>query len=216
MDQSQVLEGFAPPAYFFSAELDCQHHPDAGPLPRSKKFQLPELSKLYNEASFALVGMGWQSQGLMWRFEVAVENGVTVAYPEIRQGDSIELFIDTRDLKTARTTHRFCHHFFFLPEAVEGLFCGEISRFRTEDSHPLCKSEEIEYRVEPVATGYVADIMIPKECLVGFDPSECNRIGFSYRVNRSKGTSQQFAFSSELTALERHPYLWTTLHLRNG
>lgn len=216
MIDDHSLVGFAPPEYFFATELDCHFCLNDSTLPQSKKFLLPELSRLFNEESFATVSMGWNHQGLLGRFEVTAENGISVAYPEIHQGDSIELFIDTKDVKAARTTHRFCHHFFFLPEAIEGLFCGEISRFRTEDSHPLCKSEDLELKIELNATGYCANIVIPKECLVGFDPLECNRIGFSYRINRFKGTAQHFGLPSKFCSIERHPYLWSSIYLVQG
>src|SRR5262245_17423139 len=109
MMNEQVLVGFAPPDYFFSVELDCHFCSESAELSRSKKFQLTELARLFNEESFATVSMGWNQKELLWRFEVIVENSVAVAYPEIQQGESIELFVDTRDVKAARTTHRFCH-----------------------------------------------------------------------------------------------------------
>lgn len=213
----QSLEGFASPDYFFTTEVDCSFCANDLSLLESKKFLLPELAKLFNEDVFATVSMGWNHQGLLWRFEVTVgEAGVSVSYPELQRADSIELFIDTRDMKTARSTHRFCHHFFFLPEAVEGVFCGEISRFRTEDSHPLCKSSDLELKIESKAHGYIANIVIPKECLVGFDPSECRRIGFGYRINRFKGSPQHFGVPSTFCSVERHPYLWSTILLEGN
>ena len=67
-------------------------------------------------------------------------------YPDVSRGDGIELFFDTRDVKTSGYNTRFCHHFFFLPEAVDGHQAGELTRFRTEDVHDLCDPNELKIK----------------------------------------------------------------------
>ena len=109
------------------------------PLPKKnyKKYLLADTSALCSEESFAEVAMGWHQQGL--EIYVRIDEPFRQAhYPEVDRGDSIEVFVDTRDVKTASFNTRFCHHFFFLAEGIEGHFAGEMTRFRTEDVHPLC------------------------------------------------------------------------------
>ena len=157
--------------------------------------------------------MGWNETGLFWVVKWQIEL-VEVAYPDIAQGDSIELFIDTRNVVQARTTHRYCHHFFFLPEAVEGHFKGEMTRFRTEDSHTLCDSELLECEIERKQKRLSASIFIPASCLVGYAPDASSRIGFCYRINRHQKPAQHFGISSNHVKLESVPYLWSTMQLQ--
>lgn len=197
-----------PLEYFFTFEADCHQ--------LQKKFEkkhfLPHFSKLLDEEQFAEVGAGWNQSGLYFFIEVSTPE-IAVSFPDIQKGDSIELFIDTKNLKSTKSTHRFCHHFYFLPERVEGVLCKEITHFRTEDSHPLCNPDDIQLKITKRKSSYEADICIPTECLTGFQPEVGQSIGFTYRINRSKGPAQHFAVSSQHCQIEYYPHLWGTLKL---
>jgi len=197
------FEGKASPDLFFSKEVD---------LFTAKKL-LPPLSAIFGEEIFAKVSMGWKIDGLHFRIEVQREPPLTVFYPDFARGDSIELFIDTRQIAQAKTTHRFYHHFYFMPESFEGHMKGECSRFRTEDSHPLCSEELLECKIEQTKNGYIAHIEIPKEALVGYDPLVAPSLGFTYRINRPDGPSQHFAMTQELSRIDSMPSLWAALRL---
>lgn len=206
------LQGFAPPDFFWQEELDCYAIESELSKALGKKHELADLAGFFGEECFAKVSIGWQSSGLS--FQVAVElDSIKVNYPDIAKGDSLELFIDTRDVKSARSVSRFCHHFFFLPEKFEGHDRGEITRFRSDDSHPLCQDESLELKVKKQATGYLMSIFIPQECLVGYDPANFQRLGFTYRINRSDGLKQHFALNSEHAKIESLPHLWASLKL---
>lgn len=213
-DDDEDLLGFAPPDFFFSEEVDLYLAPrEGGVQVLPAKYLLPSLGELMGEESYATVSVAWHYSGLTFHFDVTCVEPVSVAFPDIQQGDSIELFIDTRAQNLARTTHRFCHHFYLLPERFEGHEKGEITRFRTEDSHPLCSEELLELQVKKRAKGYVALFFIPKECLVGFDPQEGSRLGFMYRINRSGGQSCHFGLSSDYCRIEYASFLWPQLRL---
>lgn len=213
-DEGVYSGGIAPVEFFFRQEVDCFYAKEAVLDP--KLHRLPCFAQLFQrelDAPFATVLMGYTELGLHFSF-VVESSKVQVFYPDIEKGDSIQLFIDTRDVRQAKTTHRFCHHFFFLPEAYDEKQCGEITRFRTEETHPLCVSSELELAVERNRSGYSASIFIPAHSLVGYAPGECPRLGFTYKICRADGAVQEFGITSSSTRYDQAPYLWTTMLLK--
>lgn len=156
--------------------------------------------------------MGWHADGIEV-FANVQERFHRVSYPDIMSGDSIELFFDTRDVKTSGFNTRFCHHFFFLPEPIEGRQAGEITRFRTEDSHELCDPSKLNVKAQTKSSGYTMQIFIPAQCLYGYDVDQFSRMGFTYRVNRFHKDPQHFSVTSSDYQLEQQPSLWSSLNL---
>lgn len=192
----ETLDHISPilPIDFFTVQIDLQ----------KKKRLLPDFSDLLSEDPFAQVSMGWEQTGLS--FEIDVKQ-------PFAEGDSVELFIDTRDLKTAGFITRFCHHFVILPKAMDGIIAQEITAFRTDDRHELCDGSAIEVKSEFQKRGYTLNIFIPAECLHGYDPSSFERLGFTYRINRFGGDPQHFAVSSDYFNIEKEPSLWSSMSL---
>lgn len=176
------------------------------------EFLLPDTSVLCEEESFAEVSMGWRKSGLAFYFKVnhPVEQSF---YPDVSRGDSVEVFIDTRDVKTSGYNTRFCHHFFFLPEPLDGVQAGEITHFRTEDRHDLCEPKLLKVKAKSKSKGYELQAWIPGECLTGYDPGQFQRMGFTYRINRNYWASQHFSVTSEDYRLEEQPSLWSQMRL---
>lgn len=174
------------------------------------KYKLPDTSKLCHEKPFAKVALGWSKEGLEIAVHADVEN-VRCGYPNFSGGDSVELMIDTRDVKTSGYNTRFCHHFFFLPEAVDGVQAGEITRFRTEDTHELCDPKDLQIKTHSHAEGYHLSIFIPSHCLFGYDPDQFSRLGFTYRINASTHVPQHFSVLSDEFQIEQQPSLWASL-----
>lgn len=204
------------PINFFQIGWECPHV-DSGVLFQSVekkllKYKLPDLSALCADEEFGDVFMGWNEEGLEFVFKVG-KKVEEVSYPDIVRGDSIEIFLDTRDVKTSGYNTRFCHHFFFLPEAVESHQKGERTHFRTEDAHELCNPAELYLKVSAKSDEYVLHIKIPKSCLNGYDPEQFNRLGFTYRINRPRWQSQHFSVITEDYQLEQQPSLWSSLVL---
>jgi hypothetical protein len=212
-------EEFAPltPINFFQLSADCHYLPPTTSFPtlikqNAKKYLLPDTSHLCSEKAFAEVSLGWNEEGLE-AFVKVNRPFKRACYPEVVRGDSVEFFIDTRDVKTTGFNTRFCHHFFFLAEGVDGKFCGEITRFRTEDSHPLCDSNELKVKSLMQSTDYTLNIFIPRHCLNGYDPNQFKRLGFTYRINQAEGFSQHFTVVTEDFPIEQQPSLWGSLKL---
>ena len=203
------------PINFFQISLDCYQVERSFPKVHNdlRKYLLPDLSSICVEAHFAQVAMGWNVDGI--EVYVAVNQPLQrVIYPDVTRGDSVELFFDTRDVKTSGFNTRFCHHFFFLPEAVEGVQAGKITRFRTEDAHPLANSEEIELEAYASSQEGKMKLFLPSSVLTGWNPAEFDRLGFSYRLNRRYSDPLHFSAKTQEYALEQEPSLWASCKLQ--
>jgi hypothetical protein len=210
------IEGFSlSPINFFQINVDC--HKLKGGFPslakaKDSRYALPDTSALNGDDSFATLFMGWSVDGI--EAHVVVEEPFSVSsYPDVSKGDSIELFFDTRNVKTSGFNTKFCHHFFFFPEAIEGHRAGEITKFRSEDSHELADPADLVVKTKKSAKGYSLEIFIPAACLHGFDPEQFDKLGFTYRINRAGGEPQHFSVISAEYQLEQQPSLWSTLNL---
>ena len=201
------------PVNFFALSCDCQHLAKREQAPSFAVHELPSTHTLTHEVSFAKVAMGWHEEGIALHIQVN-RPASRSAYPASEQGDGIEFFFDTRDVKTSGFNTRFCHHFFFLPQAVEGVSKGEKTHFRTEDSHPLCDPQELECNVQLKKKDYSMKIFIPSHCLVGYDPKQFNRLGFTYRISRFGGAPQHFSVVSQEYQVDQQPSLWASLILK--
>lgn len=213
MKQNELLEKIPPllPAGFFSLSSHLEYVKDAS-RPLKKHHLLPDTSDLLAEDPYGSFFLGWNEEGIFAEahIDASFEN---CFFPNFRDGDSVELFIDTRDLKTAGFLTRFCHHFVFLPKAIEEIKAQEITHFRTEDSHPLCDSHLLKSQVEFHTKNYELKLFIPADCLCGYDPNAFDRLGFTYRINRTGYEPQHFSVSSRNFSIEKHPSLWASLKL---
>jgi hypothetical protein len=200
------------PASFFGLEIDCHKVKTAHVSSLGNTHLLPDFSDLCNQVPFADVFMGWHSDGLAVKVvsQQAMERST---YPEFSLGDGVELYIDTRDVKTGGFNTRFCHHFVFLPEDVEGFQAAEVTRFRTDDAHDLCKPSDLKLTVDKKKNGYVMQIFIPSQCLVGYDPEQFDRLGFTYKINRWGKTPQHFSVISSEYQIDQYPSLWSSMRL---
>lgn len=172
---------------------------------------LPHEATLLDQDHFADVWMGWCIEGLS--VEVHVHQPWHKAlYPQLEEGDSVELFFDTRDRKEGALT-RFCHHFFFSAKPLEGLLAAEISTFRDLDAHDLCDPNALEVTPTFTHVDYKLKIWIPASCLHGYDPTSFDRLGFTYRINRPNQEPQTFAISQREAPFDHHPARWATLRL---
>lgn len=209
-------EEFLPisPLPFFQVRASCHYiDPSNGSQEiKRKEYRLPSMEKITQEFHFAHLNMGWNSSGLYFYCETTIPFQ-DAFYPDFTRGDSLELFIDTRDVKTSGFTTKFCHHFFFLPKGIEGHSAEEVTRFRTEDAHEFCDPRELIVKTELNKHGYQLNIFIPAHCLHGYDPDQFQRLGFTYRINRMGANPQHFSVLSNEFKIEQQPSLWASLSL---
>ncbi len=200
------------PLNFFQIISDCRYLPEKKFGKKYADFLVPDSSPLSGEDNFAEVAMGWHEEGIILFIKVQ-SPFEAVSYPDVTEGDSVELFFDTRDVKTSGFNTRFCHRFFFLPEAINGHLAGEITRFRSEEKHPLCDPTLLKNETVMKKDGYEMNIFIPSECLSGYDPGQFDRIGFSYRINRAGESPQHLSALTEEFRIEEQPSLWASFRL---
>jgi hypothetical protein len=196
------------PLHFFRLNVDVKYGKEIS----RRGYSLPDTSELLADEAFAEVFLAWHEGGISVKVDVQKKFEEAV-YPKFEEGDAIELFFDTRDLKEAGFPTRFCHHFLILPQEVQGVQALEMTRFRNEDSHPLCNPESISVKTEIGSRGYVVHIHCPAEILHGYDPATFDRLGFTYCIHRPKKGSQHFAVSSNYVQIAQHPSLWATCKL---
>jgi len=137
-------EKFPPiaPIHFFRLKVDVKYGKEITRKLFGKGYQLPDTSAFLGEEHFADVALAWHEGGIEVQIQVH-QKFEGSSYPKFEEGDAVELFIDTRDLKEAGFPTKFCHHFLILPQEVQGVRALELTRFRNEDSHPLCDPEAI-------------------------------------------------------------------------
>lgn len=175
-------------------------------IKNSKKYLLMNTDFYLNEKSFANVYFAWKNDGFYFLFDIKqkfIESG-----RDFRKKDSIEIFLDTRNVKTKGHITKFCHHFVFFPIEVDGLLAKEITRFKVDDFHEPAKDFDVKTTFEK--NSYFLNIFIPKESIYGFNVE--NKMGFSYRINRFEKEAQNFSVSNEY-AVEKNPYFWATVNL---
>ncbi len=197
------------PVHFFAIEVDC-HRGDLESVGR--KHHLPHTSLLCDEEAFAEVYLAWDEKGISAQIEVSalVQK---ICHPNVDAGDAIELFIDTRNVKTSGYNTRFCHHFFFLPEAVDGMQAGELTHFRGEERHSLAEGGDLSVSCRKHRSGYQMRLFIPEQCLHGYAPDQFSYLGFSYRISRHRAAPQHFSAASSEFQIAQQPSLWATLKL---
>lgn len=209
-------EGFLPlsPLNFFEISIDV-HAIDIKKWKEEieeKKYRLPSTHFLSGEETPFHLSMGWNEEGIAFYFETS-EPFEHPSFPSLLDGDSIELFFDTRDVKTGSAITRFCHQFYFLPEAIDGHQKGEITRFRQEETHELANPKDLELFVSKKGSVSKMKGFIKKEALFGYDPAQFGRLGFTYRINRRYGSSIHFAVKTEEFNLDQEPSLWASITL---
>lgn len=198
------------PVQFFGVTADCQYIQDT--LKKDKDYLLPSTAELLGEESFADVYTGWNVDKLSFYFVVKAPFQ-KISETDFRRGDSIELFLDTRDMKTKGVVSKFCHHFVFFPALTQNFYGREVTRFRSDDTHRLCHPEDLQVTPDIFSNSYEVFIEIPAHCLFGYDPLSFSRLGFTYRINRTGASAQHFAVSSHEYTIEQHPATWGTLKL---
>ncbi len=173
---------------------------------------LPSTFSYFGEDE-AKVFFGWSEKGVSLRFTV-FEEPKDVFFPDFRKGDSIELFFDTRNIKSLGYVTKFCHHFVLFPLKIDGFHIKEVTRFRNDDAHTLADEEEFIVKAAFTKKSYTIDLFIPSSSLHGYDPEKFNKLGFTYRINRLSKEPIHFSVSSKEFVIERHPFFWGNISLK--
>jgi len=198
---------------FFDINIDLEKYLSKAKL-FSKKYRLQSFSALLNEDQIADVYMAYDNKGLYFIFDVKVPF-TKAFFPEYQRGDSIEIFIDTRSLKTKGYITKFCHHFVFFAENIKKDKAKEVSRFRQDDMHTIADPKDLKVDSVIKQKSYILDIHIPSFCLTGYNPLEIDYLSFNYKINRYQMSAQNFCVSAIEHNIEKSPHLWARMHLKN-
>lgn len=150
--------------------------------------ELPVTHFLLDELPLCKFKMSYSDERL--QFSVTQKNNWV-------EEDRLHLFIDTRDLKDRGVPHRYCHHFVISIQGGE-----EATRFRGEEARKIADPFSVAFKGKTLE-GELSE-------LYGFNPKECQRIGFTYLFEREDGQKQHFALSSRDYNIEQHPDLWAS------
>ena len=209
-----------PQRFLFRFAAPCLYRPKlwtADGAALEEKHRLAGLTELEDRPAWADVRAAWSEAGLAFAVRVSGKSQPAwcrATRPE--DSDGLQLWIDTRDVHNVHRAGRFCHRFIFLPggggrkldEAVGQSL--PIHRAR-EPSRPV-ESGQLKARSRPAAGGYLLDAFIPADALIGFDPQEHPRLGFTYAVIDRELGEQTFGVGSPL-AYQEDPSLWASLEL---
>ncbi len=174
--------------------------------------------------SFSLF-LGWNEDAFYVAVEMMGKPPYASLWPKYRSGDAFEVFIDTRNMRSFRLLHRYCHQFIVFPEAVEGIVSREITEFRTQETRALALDNTVKVGMhEKKERGCHMPLLIaeiPQDALFGWEPEEGSKVGFGCSLYSEKNTSHVLSFpitsrdSRGAVLLERFPYRWATCILKS-
>lgn len=177
-----------PKQSFFSLACTCPHLGTSPAIDGSLKewgdeSRLPDVMGMGGGEAFAEVYAGWNSEGLFFAVDVK-GNGTPEVQPKRPvRGDSLQIWIDTRDVRNAHRASRYCHHFFFLPmgkgRGQKQPMAGQLRIRRARAQSAPCDPQAIGISSTILSRGYRMEIHLESRLLTGFDPDENRRLGFT-------------------------------------
>lgn len=201
------------PLDFFAIEIPVAKSKELS-LARAfeKPYLLPDYTPYTSEDSFAKVALTYGDDGVVLYFSFS-KPFQDCFYPAFGKGDAIEVMIDTRAIKSSSVVHKFCHHIVVLPKECDGIQACELTKFHGEDKRPLANPDQFEVETAFLKSSYQVKLGLKGDALYGYDPVECPRLGFCFRLHRLGGEPMHFHISSKHFRIEKYPALWATLEL---
>ena len=181
------------------------------------KTRLPNwiLGSTLGEAK-AAVHLAWSEKGLAVALDVRDSK---VAVPDPRSfwlGDVLELFIDTRDKKTARAYEAGDHQFWLAPQIEQKrVYVGQWKR-NAEIPATIFDLPGIQSATLRKVDGYVSECLIPAAMLKDFKPAAGTHLGLNLNLS-VKGVAQDrevFWPNAKADSTEQ-PATWGTITLAN-
>ena len=213
-----------PQRAFFSFAFPCPFRRDPPRIDGNLRdwdegSRIPDLMALEGQEPFARVHMAWNDEGLYFGVQVDGKTHYKVDPRNVTQGDCLELWIDTRDVKDAHRGNRYCHRFYFLPGGRGRDGKDPIGRHstveRAREQAPPCPEESIQVAMRRLRRGYQMEIALPAAGLNGFQPREFSRLGFNYLLHDVDRGVQSWSIGGD-SGLVHDPSAWGTVELRDG
>ena len=137
---------YLPQRAFFTITYRC---PFADPTPKidgnlrewDSVMSLPNITSIDGQKPYADCYMCWNNEGLYFGIQVNNKMKYQLNPNDPTKGDCVQLFVDTRDVKTHRA-NRYCHRFYFLPggigKTIKTPFGRQIAIENAQEQSPPC------------------------------------------------------------------------------
>ena len=206
---------------FFNFAFPCPYRsqppaPDGDMSDWDDGCRIPDLMALDVGSSFADLWMAWNEDGLRLALDVKGNLSPEVLPRQPLAGDSLQVWLDTRDVRDAHRASRYCHHFCFAPGGGGRSRRKPLARqfrIRRARSHGrICDPALLGVASRISKSGYRMEVHIPADAMTGFDPEENTRLGFTY-VLKDHALGRQFWTADEPLPVAYDPSLWGTVEL---
>lgn len=215
------MSALLPTRFLFRFSAVCRHR---DPLWTAKgagldeSYRLPQLVELEGRPAWAEVRAAWSEAGLVFAAHVrGKKQPPWCREARLDDSDSLQVWIDTRDVHNVHRASRFCHRFVFLPcgggSRLERPLAGWLPINRAREQPDLVQVDKLQTSCQRQGHDYILEALIPAEALTGFDPTEHPRLGFTYAVIDRELGQQTFGVGSPMPYQE-DPSLWATLELK--
>jgi len=177
---------------------------------------LPALPQLDGDRYFATVKVAYGDPGLYVAVEVPKEIPIAVNRQRPHNGDSLQVWIDTRGVSGGHRATRFCTHFILLPSGG-GARRNQPMGFqrpirRALDDAELCDPEDIALAVAVEKHSYSMEALLPAHAVSGFEPEPGTVIRFHYVVTDLMHRRQTYALGDQFPH-GSDPSIWGKLRL---
>mgnify|MGYP001420032189 CR=1 FL=1 len=164
---------FLPQRAFFTVNYRC---PFTDPGPKidgnlrewNSMMLLPNIAGIDGQKPYANCYLCWNNDGVYFGVEVNNKTNYNLSPSDPTKGDCVQLFIDTRDVKTQRA-NRYCHRFYFLPGGIgkttKTPFGRQIAINNAQEQSPPCSEDSIKARVRILKKSYQMDYKNSTEAL---------------------------------------------------
>lgn len=215
-----MSEPLLPKRFLFRFAIPCLYReplwgPEGARLP--PEHRLVSLAELEGNSSPVEVRGAWSEAGLAFTAIVTgKQQPPWCRESRAEDSDSVQFWIDTRDVHNVHRATRYCHNFWFLPGGAGRRLDEPLSFWmpinRAKDLSRAVQPEELGVRCRRNSQGYELDAFLPVRALTGYDPHEHPRLGFTYAVLDRELGEQTLTVGGPMPYQE-DPSLWATLEL---
>lgn len=183
-----------------------------------ESYRLPDLPSLDHSPSGLDVRAAWSEEGLAFAFELRRERGgvPSPARSGSSDGPSVQLYIDTRDVRNVHRAGQFCHRYDFRMRRVAS---GRLAPTASWVPVPNAKAmphavppDALEAVAKPLDDGWSLEVFVSRSALTGYEPQEFSRIGLQYVVYDPDVGTRVFS-SGEPLPYASDPSLWAAVDL---
>jgi hypothetical protein len=210
-----------PQRTYFTFSFSCPYRPEPPQIDGSIRdwddmYKIPDLMGLEGREPYASLYMAWNDTGLYFALQIKGKTRYKVDPKNYWQGDCLELWIDTRDMKDTHRANRYCHHFYFLPGGSGRDGREAIGRQttieRAREQAPPCPEDAIRLAAKRLKRSCQMEIALPANGLNGFHPREFGRLGFNYILHDVELGVQSWSVGREPPSVH-DPSTWGVVEL---